>query len=445
MSSFETRIPDRLSFPEALRRILAECPAIPPVHSPIFAVEGRAAAEEVRSTLTLPPGVTSHMDGYALRSEELTRIREDDHPSDKGARFEVAGKSLPGVPAREALAPGTAIRIMTGALLPPGTDTVIPVEETDREVGEAGYVRIRLDLLPEAPVPLSGRYLRPAGEEARAGEVLARPGDTLDYRLLAHLAAAGIEGLRVHPLPRVGLLVTGGELVPAGNLDSLSGGVRRADILTPSLSSLIRHSGGDPIIALRCGDDHGELADSLREISGDIDLLITTGGASMGEADLVKRVLVDLGGSIRFWGIRMRPGSPVSLASLPRPDRPPLIVLGLPGNPVSAIVTFTVLGVPALRSMGGHRRTFPRTLQGILRDPLPGPLHLTRFPRIRLVAEGHGRWGVHLSGEEGSGVIRGVSGGDGVAILPEGMASPAPGESIEVIPFPGAAWMAGVT
>jgi molybdopterin molybdotransferase len=329
---------------------------------------------------------------------------------------------------------------MTGALLPPGADTVVPVEDTDREADKDGFVRIRPDSLPKQGDALSGRFTRPPGEEAREGEVLARPGDSLDYRLLAHLAAAGIEGLRACPAPRVSLLVTGSELVEAGDRAALAGGVMRADILSPSLSALIRISGGELAITRRCGDREEDLAEALRAGSENADLLITTGGASMGESDLVKRVLVEIGGSVEFWGIRMRPGSPVSLATLPRGDRPSLPVLGLPGNPVSAIVTFLVLGIPALRSLGGHHRIFPRTLRATLREPLPGPRHLTRFPRVRLVSEGGGIWGAHLSGEEGSGVIRGVAGGDGVAILPEGTDSPSPGETVEVILFPGAGW-----
>jgi len=446
MASFETRSPDRLSYSDALGRLLAAVPPLRAQYVSILEAEGRASAEEVRSTLTLPPSLTSHMDGYALRSDELSRVRAGTTiggvqiDGDSNA-FRVIGKSFPGEPWTAPLDPGTAVRVMTGAWLPPEADTVVPVEETDREAGNDGVVRIRIAALPPAPSPLEGRFLRPVGEEAREGEILASPGDTLDYRLLAHLAAAGVEGLQAHPLPRVALLMTGSELVPAGDRAALAAGVRRADLLSPALGSLVRRAGGIVSNSVRASDDRESLRRGFLAAAGDADLLITTGGASMGEADLVKEVLLELGGSIDFWGIRMRPGSPVSVGQLPRSDRPPLPVLSLPGNPVSAIVTFTLLGIPALRTLGGHTRTCQRTVAGRVRTPLPGPVHLTRFPRVRLMPEGGGEWGVHMSGEDGSGVIRGIAGGDGVALLPEGEASPGLGEFVEVILFPGTEWV----
>jgi molybdopterin molybdotransferase len=235
--------------------------------------------------------------------------------------------------------------------------------------------------------------------------------------------------------------VTGSELVPAGDRAAIAGGVRRADLLSPALGSLVRRAGGVVSTSIRAGDDRESLRRGFLEAARDSDLLITTGGASMGEADLVKGVLLELGGELEFWGIRMRPGSPVSLGRLPRPERTHLTVLSLPGNPVSAIVTFTLLGIPALRSLGGHSRTFQRTIRGRVRSSLPGPVHLTRFPRVRLVAEGGGAWGVQMSGEDGSGVIRGIAGGDGVAVLPEGAPSPELGEPVEVVLFPGSEWV----
>lgn len=444
MAIFENRTPDWISFPEALARVLAAAPALPARTQILLDSEGLAIAEEVRSTLTLPPSPTSHMDGYALRSGELADRRNAS--GTLPALFPVVGRSLPGSPWTSTPSAGCVIRIMTGAFLPPGMDTVVPIEETDRETGAEGTVKILFDRLPPVEEPLAGRHVRPPGEEARAGELLARPGDSLDYRLLAVLAAGGQGEVSVHPSPRVALLVTGSELVPAGDAAALHGGVKRADILTPALSSLVRRSGGTISTSLRVGDDVIALREALLDAARSADLVITTGGASVGEADLVKSALVDVGGEMDFWRIRMRPGSPVSLAHLPISSGRSIPVLGLPGNPVSAIVAFTLLGIPAVRALGGHARKHPRTIRGRVRSRLSGgPAHLARFPRVRLEPEGLGEWGVYEAGAQGSGVIRSIVLGDGIAILPEGAAAPEEGEFVEVILLPGAEWTARET
>jgi molybdopterin molybdotransferase len=330
---------------------------------------------------------------------------------------------------------------MTGALLPAGADTVVPVEHTDREAGEAGWVTVELPEEGGHPHIEVGQHVRGPGEEMKEGDVLGRPGDTLGFGLLALLAAAGENRVSAHPAPRVALLVTGDELVPPGDRDGMEGGIRRADVLSPSLPLLLAHAGAAPLTPVRVPDDMETLLDALASASTEADLVITTGGASMGEADLVKRALESLGSEPIFWRIRMRPGSPVSLSRLPRSAGAGMVpVLGLPGNPVSAIVTCLTLALPAIRAMGGHRARLLRRIRATARDSFSGPEHLTRFFRVTLSPEEDGGLGARSAGPQGSGAIQSIANADGLAVLPEGAPSPERGAPVDVLLLPSSSW-----
>ena len=437
MVSFETLEPDWLPYPEALRRVCSLDAPRAPVEVPLDESLGLALAERVVARLTLPPGPTSHMDGYAVRAADViftpgSRISEP---------VGVLGAVQPGSPWEDTLADGKAVRIMTGALLPEGADTIVPVEHTDRECTAPGLVRIRDNSAGSKPLP-RGRYVRPTGEEMRTGDILADRGASVTPHLLTLLAATGEPRVPVHPPPRIALVVTGDELVEAGDPEALRGGVRRADIISPTLPPLIQDAGAVALPPVRVGDDERDIAAALREASSRADLIITTGGASMGEADLVKRVLDDLGYDLDFWRVLMRPGSPVSLGRLPNAaaGRAPVPVLGLPGNPVSAVVTFLTLGYPAIRALGGHVRHHLPILHAVAGCEYGGPDRLTRFFRVRLE---HGRSGLpaaRLSAGQGSGVIRSMALADGLAFVEAGTATVGSGERIAVLLLPHVAW-----
>jgi molybdopterin molybdotransferase len=326
---------------------------------------------------------------------------------------------------------------MTGGLIPEGADAVIPVEKTDREGESAGRVRVAL---PAGEPPVRrGAHIRPAGEEVEAGERLAAPGDTVTPPLVALVAATGSAELLVHPAPRVALLVTGDELVPSGDPEALAGGIRRADVLSPTLPHFVRAAGAAPLDPVRVEDDRPKLMNALRGASAAADFVITTGGASMGEADLVKSALDELGFELDFWRVRMRPGSPVSFGRL-RDGGRSVPVLGLPGNPVSAMVTFLTLGVPALRTLGGHARVHLPTVRATARERLSAPPDLRCYLRVTLGAEGEGRWGARLSAPQGSGAIRNLALADGLAVLAEGVGEVAEGESVPVLLLPRFGW-----
>ncbi len=434
---FERRPADWLSFDQARDRIVAAGDPLPPQEVRLEEVDAfppPALSAEVRTPATLPPGPTSAMDGYVLRRADVEEADRADSSPRKP--LPVVGASRPGHPT-EPLPEGSAARIMTGGLLPEGADTVIPVEHTDREAGGEG----RLLLLE--PLPEEGRFIRPAGEEMTRGEVLARPGDALSPGLLALLASAGVPQVQLHERPRVGLLVTGDELIGLEEVEAraeaLHQGRARVDVLTPSLEPLVREAGGRPLKPRRVGDDRVELRRALTELATEADLVITTGGASMGDADLLKRTLDELDHELLFWRIRMRPGSPVSLGRLQvevegRSKAVP--VLGLPGNPVSALVTFLLLGRPLIRRLGGHREVHLPRIRARAADPLPGHDHLTLFPRVRLLNDSDGRWEAYTTGSQSSGVTASVARAQGVAVVTAGSGGVDEGTEVPVVLFP---------
>jgi molybdopterin molybdotransferase len=433
MAAFETREPDWLSFEEALGRILSIGPRTSTVSQPIRDALGLAVSEEVLACRTLPPGPTSHMDGYALRVADVTQTGKDpfSHP------IPVVGVSRPGSPWQSRLPEGNAVRIMTGALVPAGADAVVAVEDTDREATARGAIRISSDSKNASP----GRHIRPAGEELTTGECLARPGDTITSGLLSLLCATGEPLVPVHRAPTVALLVTGDELVPAGNPEALAEGVFRADVLSPSLPPFIREGGGVCLPSRHVGDNREALGKALRDAASEADLIVTTGGASMGETDLVKRVLEEMEFRLDFWRVRIRPGSPVSLGWLPKagPGHP-TAVLGLPGNPASAIVTFLMLGLPLLRTLGGHARRRPPSLFATARERLKVSETLTQFFRVRLERGESGSLGATLTASQGSGAIRSLSAADGLAIVPPGPSDVRRGAAVEVQLIPACGW-----
>jgi molybdopterin molybdotransferase len=326
---------------------------------------------------------------------------------------------------------------MTGGLIPEGADAVVPVEKTDRERQSPGRVRIATGPGGESAVR-PGAHVRPAGEEVEAGERLAAPGDTVTPPLLALVAVTGMPSLFVHPAPRVAIVVTGDELVPGGDPAAVARGTRRADVLSPTLPPFVRAAGGAPLSPVRVDDDRAALGKALMDAAA-ADFVITTGGASMGEADLVKSALDDVGFELDFWRVHMRPGSPVSFGRLRHGGRR-VPVLGLPGNPVSAMVTFLTLGVPALRTLGGHANAHLPAVRATARERLGGPADLRCYLRVTLQAEGDGRWGARLSAPQGSGAIRNLALADGLAVLAEGVGEIAEGESVPVLLLPRFGW-----
>ncbi|MEX2472734.1 MAG: gephyrin-like molybdotransferase Glp [Gemmatimonadota bacterium] len=415
---FETRAADWLSVDEARARILEGARPLPPEQVSLREAEGRVLAELLIAGATLPPWDNSAMDGYAVRADDVAGATET-----APVTLDVVGRVLAGhMDAAPTVGPGQATRIMTGAPLPPGTDAVVRVEDTDAE-SESGKVRVRV------PVE-AGRYVRPAGQDFHQGDEVLEPGRVVRAGVIGLAAAIGRETLRVHRSPSVALLATGDELRgPSGYEDVIHGrGIPESN--RPMLSAMVRDAGASVGRSALATDDEAELATHLEQ-SGADDVLVTIGGASMGEADLVKRVLDRAGFRLEFWRSRIRPGSPFSFGLLPRGDRLQP-VFGLPGNPASAFVTFELFVRPFLRRLAGHTACFRPVASCVAGDDLRGPTDLAAYLRVWLIRT-TGAWTARLTGSQGSGLVRGLGYADGLAVLPEGTGEIRRGSRVDVL------------
>ncbi len=335
-----------ISVDDHLAACLAAVAPRPPEQVDLLDAVGCVLAADVVAAAPLPPFDASAMDGYAVRRDDLSGAGEG-----SPVRLPVTGDLPAGAPAPLTLEPGTAIRIMTGGPVPAGADAVVPVEVTDAGGGTDadGGPGTGSVVITEQPRP--GAHVRPAGDGVRAGDLLVGAGTRLAPRHVALLAAAGHARASVHPRPRVVVVSTGDELVEVG--DPLAFG-QVHDSNSLALVAAARAAGAQAERVRAVGDDPGPaLLAVLREAAGRADLLVTTGGVSAGAYDVVKAVL-SASGDARFVQVAMQPGKPQGLGAVTAPDGREVPVMTLPGNPVSAYVSFEVFVRPALRAMLGH-------------------------------------------------------------------------------------------
>ena len=430
MAEFERLPADWLPYEEALARVLAV--AVPTGTETVSQAEavGRSVAAPVVARATLPAWPNSAMDGYAVRSAEVTARAE---ARDAPLRLPVAGRAYPGdAPLRDVPA-GAAVRIMTGGPLPQGFDTVIRVEHTD---GEAGG-RDGADGSSGAFVVIHefgdlGRHVRPAGEDMATGDETVPVGTRVHSGSVPVLAASGCVAVPVFRRPRVGVLSSGDELAGPDRFDMVEAGRAVPDTNRGMIGAAVREVGGDPVDLGVAPDDPAELRRKLTEVEG-LDVLVATGGASMGERDLLKRVMLEHDFRLEFWRVRIRPGSPVAFGRLSAGGRR-VPVFSLPGNPASAFVTFHVLVAPYLRAALGSPR--PAGLRATARtdDDLTSTGNLTHFYRVRLSPDDR----CSLSGPQGSGLVRALRDVDGLAVVPAGVTRVSRGQEVSVVLLPGA-------
>jgi molybdopterin molybdotransferase len=314
-----------LSVAEARGRIITAFRPLPAEQVALPEAIGRVLAENVRARLTQPPFAASAMDGYAVRAADVTRLP---------VRLKIAGYAPAGAAQAAPIGPGEAVRIFTGAPLPAGADTIVIQEDTEAE-GEQVLVK-------EAGP--TGTYVRPAGLDFREGDFGLAAGKRLNARDIGLAAAMNHPWLRVHRKPRVAILATGNEIVMPGE-------PRGAEQIISSngqgLAAFLRQAGAEPLDLGIAPDDREALHRLIGGAAG-ADLLVTTGGASVGDHDLVQSVLGEEGMALDFWKIAMRPGKPLMFGRIGATP-----VLGLPGNPVSSLVCAVVYLRPALRIMLG--------------------------------------------------------------------------------------------
>jgi molybdopterin molybdotransferase len=371
---------------------------------------GCVLAEPLVASLDLPPFACSAMDGYAVRSRDLTTVPVE---------LRVIGATMAGDGPGPELHAGEAVRVMTGAPVPPGADAVVMIE---RSATAGGPDRV---LIEHAPTP--GELVRPAGDDVRSGDVVFGRGEVLGPAHLGIAAGLGRVRVVVHPRPRVGVLSTGDELFEGTG--ALRAGTIR-DSNGVSLAAALAQSGCVPVDLGVVGDETDAVVKAIEAASRDCDAVLTTGGVSVGDRDVVKHALGRIEGAVaRQYRIAVRPGKPFAFAELPGS----CLVFALPGNPVSAMVAFELLVRPVLRRMGGHARLHRPAGRAVADEALPrrpdGRLHLFRS-RVHLAADG--RLHVVSAGAQGSHQLSAMAGANALALLPDGDGVAA-GREVEVL------------
>ena len=399
---------DWLGVDEARARVLAMVSPLPSEQASLALALNRALAAPIVAGATLPPWDNSAMDGYAVRGADLVGALPD-----RPVQLRVVGETRAGERWDGVVGHMEAVRIMTGGPIPRQADSVVRVEDTDREA-RAGVVLVRSERD-------RGRNLRPSGQDMRPGDRLLEAGEVLAPGGIAAAAAAGLTEVSVHRRPRVCVLTSGDELRAPDRFDDVREGRGIPDTNAPLLLAAAAELGA---LATSLGPVRDEIS-AVREcletaLAGDADLLVTVGGASMGRTDLFREVLSDMGLEPSFWRIRMRPGSPFSAGLLPRADGSALPLLGLPGNPVSAYVTFHLFVREALLRLAGHRHTGLPVMHALAGATLSGGGTLTHFLRVRVESR-EGAFVVTPTGPQGSGLVSGLAHTDGLAVVPEGI------------------------
>lgn len=392
-----------LSVEQALETILDRFAPLEAEAVPLTAALGRVLAEDVVAAEDLPPFDNAAADGYAVRGEEVTAARRE-----APVRLRVMGEIAAGAAAAVELEPGTAIRIMTGAPLPPGADTVVPLEQTDAGEVEMAARGTWVRVLSPSPV---GRNVRRAGEDVRRGERVLERGVRLRPAEVGLLASLGRTRVLVARRPRVAILPTGDELVEPDH-PLAPGKIRSSNAY--ALYAQVLQCGGEPLLLPIARDRFRDISARIdRALARRADLLITTGGVSAGEYDLVRKVLSKRG-QIAFWRVQMQPGRPVVFGEVEG-----LPMLGLPGNPVSAMVAFVLFARPAILKMQGQRALRKPEVEAVLLEDAHAYSDRRRYLRAIVEQEPDGRYTARLTGPQGSGILSSMVRANGLAIIPE--------------------------
>src|SRR5688500_4146860 len=401
-----------LSVAEASARILDGIIPLAPERVALEHALGRVLATEVVSPITLPPWDNSAMDGYAVRSESVAGAT-----AASPVRLPVRGTIAAGQLATTPLGSGEAVRVMTGAPVPEGTEGVIRVEDTDGGVTEV-VVRDDRD---------AGRNLRSRGEDIHAGEVVLARGMPVGAAQIGVLASVGAAAVDVYRQPRVAILGSGDELVDLDRFHEAMAGRKIVSSNGYTLAALVRLAGGIPVQLGTAADTTASIAEGLQRAAG-CDLIITSAGISVGEFDYTRDALTSLGAEMKFWKVRMRPGAPLGFGLLHG-----VPWLGLPGNPVSAMVTFELFARPVIRRMIGHTRLFRRPVTVVLEEPVRIGVRLTHFLRAIVTVRSDGALTARLTGPQGSGILTSMSRANALLVVPEDRPEAAAGETASAL------------
>jgi molybdopterin molybdotransferase len=364
-------------------------------------------AEDIYASRDIPPFDNSGMDGYAVRREDVEGASQD-HP----VRLEVIEDLPAGFVSSRILGKGQAIRIMTGAPVPGGADVIVPVEETRQE---DGFVLI-LKAIPR------GEHIREAGEDVRKGDLVISRGDVIRPAEVGMLASLGRSSISVYQRPLVAILCTGEELA---DVDETLGEVKIISSNSYTLAAQVKDCGAIPIQLGIARDRKMEIEEKFRQ-GLRADVLISSAGISVGDYDFVKDVLKDLGMEMVFWKVAMKPGKPLAFGTIE--GKP---VFGLPGNPVSSMVSFEQFVRPSLLKMMGHRQLFRPVIEATLKEDIrkePGRRH---FIRASVFFE-EDSYSVTMTGAQGSGILKSMVRANGLIVIPEDRDVVKAGERVKV-------------
>ena len=379
---------------EVQAAVLRECLPLTPRAVDLRDALGCVTSTALEAEELVPPFDNTAMDGFAVQAADTT---------DPPVELKIVGTLAAGAdPSRIEMSAGEAVRIMTGAPMPRGADAVVMVERTRAE-GDVVVIEHHAAL---------GEHVRRAGDDLRPGDVVVDAGTVLTPAHLGVLASLGYARVPVFPRPRVGVLSTGDELVE-GSAELRPGQIR--DSNRPTLLALVRDSGFTPVDLGLARDDESTIAAAVQKGLATCDALVTSGGVSVGDFDYVKAVLDRLG-SMRSWQVAIKPAKPLAFGTVE--GKP---VFGLPGNPVSSMVSFELFARPALRQMSGHRRTFRPQVEAVVAEPIrrrpDGKLHLVRV--VAATGDG-GQWTVRPVGGQGSHQLAAAAAANALALVPDG-------------------------
>jgi molybdopterin molybdotransferase len=411
-----------ISVEEALERILAYVSVMEPVEQPLLDSLGQVVAEDVVSDIDIPPHDNTSMDGYAVRAGDTAGASPE-----RPIPLKVTGELAAGYLFEGTVEPGAAVRIMTGAPMPAGADAVVPFEETDEPEGRAfgSFAKSRPTVgVLKAAAP--GANVRYRGEDVRRGQLILSKGAVLHPAQLGVLASLGKATVRVHRRPTVAILSTGDEVQQPGT--PLRPG-QIYDSNAYSIAAMVREAGGVPRQLGIAKDTVEELTARIRE-GLDCDMLVTSAGVSRGDYDVVKDVLAKEG-EVAFWTVRMRPGKPLAFGAFPSGDRR-VPHIGLPGNPVSSMVSFELFGRPAIFKMLGRSDWQRPAVRAVAEEPITNPDSRRVYARA-IVTKRDGRYYATLTGPQGSGILTSMAVANALAIVPEEVAVVQAGEEVDAI------------
>ncbi|MEE9399138.1 MAG: gephyrin-like molybdotransferase Glp [Dehalococcoidales bacterium] len=415
-----------ISIEQALEKILNYVHVLGQVSVPILDSLGQVLAEDVYSSINVPPLDNAAMDGYAIQSTDTPGAS-----SDSPRVLRVIDTVIAGSISEREVEPGTAIRIMTGAPVPIGADCVVRFEDTD-EARQKNSLNGRsisdIGILCKAK---PGLNIRRAGEDITKDSLVLRTGTVIRPAEVGVLASLGISKVKAIRRPMVAILATGNELVDI-NQPLPTGKIYNSN--TYSVAALVQRYGGIPKILGIALDSEDSLVNSLRQ-GLDADMLITTGGVSAGDYDMVKGVLAREG-EITFWTVRMKPGKPLAFGTIKGTDKKGttrnIPHLGLPGNPVSSMVTFELFARPAILKMMGKKNLTKPTIEAVIKDDIINTDGRRVYTRVIVEKRGD-QYFAKLTGPQGSGVLTSMSLANGLVIVPEDKAELKAGELAQVI------------